>query len=87
MSPEHGLCVYFVGVVRKSSRTFCKLRETLRAQIVPFPGYLTDTYVSCNSYSCIPLKLAVIYLLPFNPRGFRLYDASLHRPPQLGINN
>ena len=52
----------------------------LQVQTVPFLSYLTETYIFCNSYSRVQLKLMIIYFL-FNPQGLRLYDASLHRPP------
>ena len=53
----------FIGFGYLKLREFCRLKETLQAKIVLFPGYLNDKYVFCKSYSRIQLKLVVIYSL------------------------
>ena len=61
--PEHGLRVYFIGVGYLKLKEFCRLREMMQAKAVLFPSYLNDKYVFCKSYSCIQLKLAIIYFI------------------------
>ena len=61
--PEHGLHVYFIGVGYLKLKQFCRLRETLWAKIVLFPGYINDKYVFYKSYSHIQLKLVALYFI------------------------